>query len=99
MTFVFYTVQEIEDAAQSQPESKTWQHMYENDDRSPKKICIGRAYLIFVGTLLDAGFRHQAIQFEKKLTESIDIKLAHIPSIEKGRVWRAPNGKLQFIHY
>lgn len=97
MSFVFFTVEEVEDAGR-QPEPKSWQDILGSDDRSPKKIVTGQAYLIFVGTFLDAGFREQALAFEKVLMDYMDSRLVHIPSLERSRVWRASGGKLQFIH-
>lgn len=90
--FLFISLQELE-------ESGSWQDLIQHDNRAPKRIHTGKAYLVLLGTMLDAGRRADVVQFEKILIRYIDQTLVHIPALETGRLWRVANNKLQFIHY
>jgi hypothetical protein len=73
--------------------------MLKQDDRAPKRIQTGKAYLVLLGTMLDAGRREEMASFEELMIRYIDHTLVHIPTIEKGRVWRVTRNKLQFSHH
>lgn len=91
MKSVFFSVQEVE-------ESTSWRALLEDDDRAPKKVHTGRAYLVLLGTMLDAGRRAEMVRFEKIFIRYMDETLVNIPALEKGRLWRILKSKMQFVH-
>lgn len=90
--FLFFPLQELE-------ESGSWQDLLQHDNRASKRIHTGKAYLVLLGTMLDAGRRGEISRFEKLLIKYIDQTLVNIPTLETGRLWRVANNKLQFIHF
>ncbi|SAM03752.1 hypothetical protein [Absidia glauca] len=77
MKYVFYTVEEVEEA-------NDWRELLK-DNRSPGKIMSGRAYLVLVGTMLEAGRRQDIEAFETLLIQQITSNILILPSLERGR--------------
>ncbi|SAL96836.1 hypothetical protein [Absidia glauca] len=91
MRFVFYSIQEVQDA-------EDWQVLLRDDLRSPKKMWSGRAYLVLVATMLEAGRLDEMKYFEHLLIQQIDATIYILPVLEYGRIWRSSENKLMFIN-
>lgn len=90
MKYVFFSIEEVEN-------EEDWQVLL-HDDRAPKKIMSGRAYLVLVATMLKAGRRDEIKEFENLLIRHIDNTILVLPAMERGRMWRTIENQLIFIN-